>query len=108
MIEQKEVDNPPPPAGSDAKTTPLTNGRPQLPPGHEVKALPAPAPASPPKRRRWAGLLWLVLLSGIAYAGYRYYRSSEEKKAAAQRAQAERLAHRPVSIAATAVRHADI
>ncbi|HEV3198380.1 MAG TPA: MdtA/MuxA family multidrug efflux RND transporter periplasmic adaptor subunit [Bryobacteraceae bacterium] len=75
-----------------------------LPPGREVKALP---PASP-KRHRWAGILWLLLFAAAGYVGYRYYQASQQKKAAADAAQAATLAHRAVSIAATATRRADL
>lgn len=54
------------------------------------------------------GLLWLLLLAALGYAGFRYYQASEQKKAAADAAQAQRLAHRPVTVAATKAHRGDI
>src|SRR5262249_14940994 len=60
------------------------------------------------RRRRGMGLLWLLLLAALGYAGFRYYQASEQKKAAAEAAQAQRLAHRPVTVAATKAQRGDI
>src|SRR5438874_552538 len=88
----------------------LTNGKDvdanhQLPPGPDVKALPPPPTR---RRRRGLGLLWLVLLAALGYAGFRYYQSSQKKKAQATAAQAARQAHRAVSVAATPARRGDL
>jgi len=111
MIENKIADTPAARPDPDEKIARPSNGGPSLhetrllssPP--EVKSLPAPA-AKP--RRRWTGLLWLLILGGLGYAGFRYYQQSEKKKAAAQTAQAERLAHRAVSVAVAQVHRADL
>jgi len=111
MIEHKEAEAPSAPARSNAKAAPSTNGTAAL---HETKLLPPPArevkalPPAPPKRRRWTGILWLLLFAAIGYVGFRYYQASQQKKAAAEQAQATQLAHRAVSIAATPARHADM
>ena len=78
----------------------------QLPPAPEVKALP-PAPPKP-RRLPWRGVLWLLILGGIGYAGFRYYQGAEQKRAAAERAQEERVANRSVSVAASRTRRGDI
>src|ERR1017187_7756228 len=111
MIEPKEVEAPLAPPKPDAKSAPPTNGGVSLnetkllaPPARETRALP---PALP-KRHRWTGILWLLLLAAAGYMGYRYYHASQQKKAAADAAQAATLAHRAVSIAATSARRADM
>jgi multidrug efflux system membrane fusion protein len=109
MIENKVIDTPPLSPLREEKSARTSNGG---GPVHDVKLLAPPPEVKllppPPKRRRWSGLLWLIILGGLGYAGFRYYQASEKKKAAAQTAQAERLAHRPISIAVTNVRRADL
>lgn len=85
--------------------SPPRRDKPQiLPPGKEIKALPAPAKP----RRRWRGILVLLVLAGAGYAGFRSYQQSQQKKAAAAAEQASRQAHRAVSVAAAQVRRGDI
>ncbi len=62
----------------------------------------------PKRKRRGRGWLWLLLLGGLAFGGYRWYRTSQEKKAAAEAAQAQRAAHRAISVAATAAVRMDL
>jgi len=66
-------------------------------------------PSTPPKRRRrpW-GLLWLLVFGGLGYWGFRYYQKTEQVRAAAVAEQAERQAHRAVSIAVSTVRRGDM
>lgn len=59
------------------------------------------------RRSRW-GWLWLVVLGALAFGGFRWYQASQQKKAAAEAAQAKRAANRAVSIAATPARRADL
>ena len=60
------------------------------------------------RRRSYWGWLWLLVLGGLAFGGFRWYQASQQKKAAAEAAQAERAAHRAVSITASAARRADL
>jgi multidrug efflux system membrane fusion protein len=60
-----------------------------------------------PGRSYW-GWLWLLLLGGLAFGGYRWYQASQQKKAAAEAAQAQRAANRAVSISASPARRADL
>jgi multidrug efflux system membrane fusion protein len=59
-------------------------------------------------RRSYWGWLWLLVIGGLAFGGFRWYQASQKKKAAAEAAQAERAAHRPVSVTASAARRADL
>lgn len=92
MIEHKEIESPP------------LNPK-LLSPVPERKALP---PAQLPKKGRKTGILWLLLIVALGYAGFRYYQGSQKKKAAAEAAQAARQAHRAISIAAAPARRGDI
>jgi multidrug efflux system membrane fusion protein len=92
-----------------SETTAISNGnapaeKKQLPPAPELKRLPPPAPA----RSRFRGLLWLVILGGLGFFGYRYYQTRQQKAAAAAHAEAERAARRAVTIAATPSHKGDL
>ncbi|HEY2019071.1 MAG TPA: MdtA/MuxA family multidrug efflux RND transporter periplasmic adaptor subunit [Bryobacteraceae bacterium] len=101
MIKQET-----PPHSSNGGPPPVETK--SLGPGPEIKALPpAPANASTP-RRRFRGLLWLLLLGAAGFIGFRYYQDSEKKKAAAAQEQEAREAHRAISVSATQARRGDI
>ncbi len=101
MIEHKDLEAPPEPPSSEPMETPQFS-----------RPLPAPADAKTarpaPRRRRWRGFLWLALVLVLGYIGFRYYQSAQQKRQAADAAQASRLAHRAVPVAATAARRGDI
>ena len=99
MIEQRDVKTASPAASNGGLRA---VGGETLGPGAEMKA-----PGSS-LRRRILGLLWLLVFVGLGYFGYRYYQASQKKAAAAQVAQAARLAGRAVSVSATAVRRGDV
>lgn len=75
-----------------------------------------PAPAPPPRRPDWQPKprrkiftwLWVLLLAGLAYGGYRYYQAQQKKQQAATAAQAARAANRPVSVIVTPVATGDL
>jgi len=123
MTEHKEGEARPVSLHSDAKSAP-PNGGPRREPKAPAPDAEAPAPDTklltaapesqglpappPPKRHRGRGILFLLLIAAIGYAGFRYYQASQKKKAAAEEKQAETLAHRAVSIAAATARRADM
>lgn len=76
----------------------MSNGRPRPPAG----------PTHSRRRRRPWGLLWLLVLGGLGYGGWRYYQKTEQARAAEEAAQNARLANRAVSVAATTARVGDI
>src|SRR5438067_2265737 len=76
--------------------------------GSEPKALEPPVSDTEPRRKRGRGLLWLALLAGLGFVGFRYYQAAQKKKAAAEAQQAQRMAHRSIPVAATAVRRGDL
>src|SRR4051812_24298496 len=87
--------------------TPI-NGRPALPPAPEQKALP-PAPAAPaPPRRRSRAWLWLLLLAGAGFLGFRSYQNVQRKNAAAAAQQERRALNRSVPVAAATARRGDL
>jgi len=91
--------------GHDTKVATPVNGA----ESQETKRVAVPPPASPPqRRRRWRGLIALIVLALLSYAGYRYYTGEQEKKAAAERAQAMRAANRAVPITASSARRGDM
>src|SRR3954451_1263776 len=95
MIQHKdEVDAPPP-----------VNGAHALPAAPEHKALP---PAPPPPRRRSRAWIWLLVLAIAGFVGFRAYRNTEQKNAAAAAAQERRAANRTVPVAAVAAHRGDL
>lgn len=75
------------------------------------RQIPAPPrrPDSQPKpRRKIFTWLWVIILGGLAYGGYRYYQSQQQKQQAATAAQAARAANRPVSVVVSQVTSGDL
>src|SRR5438552_5864997 len=70
---------------------------------------PESPPAKPPSKSRHRRVVWISLfaLAAIAFAGFRYYRTSQNKKKAAA-AQAERAAKRATPVTVAAARIGDI
>src|SRR5215469_12646405 len=64
------------------------------------KALPAPKQQT--ARRTSFAWVWLLLLAGVCYFGYRYWQGAQQKQAAAAQAQAAKAAKRPVPVVGTA------
>src|SRR5690242_8711143 len=71
---------------------------------------PAPPPdQKPPKpHRKGLGWLWLILLAGCAYGGFRYWQETQKKAAAAAAAQEQKAAHRSVPVVAVPARVGDM
>lgn len=63
-------------------------------------------PQQRPRRSLW--WLWLLILGGLCYGGYRLYQGEMQKRAQASAAQAARAARRAVTVVATAARTGDI
>lgn len=63
----------------------------------------------PPKRRKSSfAWLWILILAGLGYAGFRYYQGAQQKQQAATAAQAARMGSRPVSVVTDVVKLGDI
>jgi multidrug efflux system membrane fusion protein len=68
---------------------------------------PAKPPATPPRQRSFAWL-WLLILGGAAFFGYRYWHAAQQKQQAAAAAQASRAAHRAVPVVGVPARTGEI
>ncbi len=78
-------------------------------PPSELRRPPAPRLRRPPAARSgWKGYLWLLFFAVLGYGAYRYFQAGEQKRQAAEAQQAQRLAHRPVSVAAVQARRGDV
>ena len=61
-------------------------------------------PPAPPRGVASRGWLWLLVLGGAGFVGFRCYQNVQQKKAAAAAAQERRAAHRAVPVAAVPAR----
>ena len=78
-------------------------------PVRTVPPEPSRTPEEPhgrPKRSLW--WLWLLIVAGVCYGGYRIYQGEMQKRAQASAAQAARAAKRSVTVVVTAARRGDI
>lgn len=82
------------------KTPPATE------PGVATPARPSERP--PRRRRKWLAWVWLAVLAAAGFAAYRYFEANAAKQRAEGAARAARMAHRAVSVSATAARTGDI
>jgi multidrug efflux system membrane fusion protein len=65
-------------------------------------------PPPPRSSRKILGWLFLLLVLGLGYAGFRYYKASQQKQQAETTAQATRAAGRPVPVATVPARSGDM
>lgn len=74
-----------------------------------VRTTPTPPQAAArPRRKSFAWVIWLLVLAGAAYGGYRYWEASKKKQQAATASQAARSGPRAVPVVATAARVGDM
>lgn len=69
---------------------------------------PARLEIAPRRKRRSFAWLWLLILGGLAYGGFRYYQQTQQKQQAAAAAQAARAGSRPVSVITTPVKLGEV
>jgi multidrug efflux system membrane fusion protein len=69
---------------------------------------PRREPPPPRGRRRSYTWVWLLLLAGLGYAGWRYYQAGQQKQQVAAQAQAVKASQRPISVISAPVRIGDI
>jgi membrane fusion protein, multidrug efflux system len=74
-----------------------------LPPGQSPDLVPAP----PRRRRKFTGLIWLLLLGIAGFVGYRLYQGSSQQKQADAKKQASQ-GNRPISVVVAPVRTGDV
>ena len=67
-----------------------------------------PAASDPPRKRRSLAWLWLLLLAGAGYGGYRIYQNLQQTKQKAAAAQARAMVPRAVPVAAVPSRSGDL
>ena len=77
---------------------------------HPEDAPPYPARLNTPPRRKRRSFawLWLLILGGLAYGGFRYYQQNQQKQQAAAAAQAAKAGQRPVSVITAPVKLGEI
>src|SRR5689334_10061896 len=84
---------------------------PVAPAGVEKRPVPPAAPPPPPpskSRKLLVTLIWLLILGGIGYGGYRYIETSQAKDKAAAEAKEGRAANRAIPISAVPARRGDV
>ncbi len=77
-----------------------------VPPDHRLP--PAHIEGQPPAKRRSFWWVWLIIVVAASYGIFRWYETSQQKKAAADRQQETRAANRAVPVVASAIRRGDM